>query len=194
MSTPSLPIRLRESDRGALETHFLRLGAEDRRLRFGGPIADEGLRAYVARIDFERDGVFAVHDDDLRLVAVVHVAFSEASAELGLSVLPDARGEGLGNALLTRAVMHLRNRGSPEVFVHCLTENAAMMHLARKNGMRIIPAGSESDARLAIDPPTPHSQFAEWLQDNQASVIQSVRRNARFSRTLLEFFNPAGPR
>jgi GNAT superfamily N-acetyltransferase len=194
MSTPSLPIRLRESDRGALETHFLCLGAEDRRLRFGGPIADEGLRAYVARIDFERDGVFAVHDDDLRLVAVVHVAFSEASAELGLSVLADARGEGLGNALLTRAVMHLRNRGSPEVLVHCLTENAAMMHLARKNGMRIIPAGSESDARLAIDPPTPHSQFAEWLQDNQASVVQSVRRNARFSRTLLEFFNPAGSR
>ena len=189
-----MPVRLRESDRGALETHFLSLGAEDRRLRFGGPIADEGLRAYVARIDFERDGVFAVHDDDLRLVAVVHVAFSEASAELGLSVLPGARGEGLGNALLTRAVMHLRNRGSPEVFVHCLSENAAMMHLARKNGMRIIPAGSESDARLAVDPPTPHSQFTEWLQDNQASAVQSVRRNARFTKTFLDFFNPTGSR
>ena len=194
MAITALTVRLRESDRGALEAHFLSLGAEDRRLRFGGPIADDGLRAYVAHIDFERDGVFAVQDDDLRLVAVVHVAFSDASAELGLSVLPGERGEGLGNALLTRAVMHLRNRGSPEVLVHCLSENAAMMHLARKNGMRIISAGSESDARLASDPPTPHSQFAEWLQDNHASVVQSVRRNAHFSKTFLDFLNPTGSR
>ena len=187
----ALTARLRETDRSALEAHFLSLGGEDRRLRFGSSISDDGLRAYVARIDFEHDGIFGVHDDELELLAVIHVAFSDGSAELGLSVVPEARGMGLGSALLLRAMTHLRNRGTPEVFVHCLTENGAMMHLARKHGMRIIPAGDETDARLAIDPPDAHSLFAEWLDDSHASAIQRLRRNARFSRALMGIFAPA---
>jgi GNAT superfamily N-acetyltransferase len=187
---PPLTVRLRDTDRAALETHFVALDGEDRRLRFGSNIGDLALAEYVARIDFERDGVFAVQDEELRLLAVVHVAFSAESAELGMSVLPDNRGKGLGNALFTRAVMHLRNRGTLEVFVHCLTENGAMMHLARKHGMRIIPAGAETDARLLLDPATAHSHLSEWLHDHHADALQAVRRNARVSRMIFEFLAP----
>jgi GNAT superfamily N-acetyltransferase len=182
--------RLIESDRAALEQHFLSLHGEDRRLRFGSNISDDGLREYVARLDFESDGVFAVHDDDdERLLAVIHVAFSSESAELGLSVLQGHRGKGLGNALFARAVTHLRNRGTPEVFVHCLSENGAMMHLARKNQMRIIPAGSETDARLALDPATMQTLFTEWLHDYHAAAVKTVRSNSRFAKTLLGYFS-----
>ena len=182
----STAVRLREGDRELLAAHFIALGAEDRRLRFGSGISDDGLRAYVARIDFERDGVFAVHDDaGERLLAVIHVASSPGSAELGLSVLPEQRGRGLGSALFERAVTHLRNRGTPEVFVHCLTENGAMMHLARKNGMRILPAGAETDARLALDPATPHTVYAEWLDEYKAAAVTAVRHNTRFAKALL---------
>ena len=66
--------RLRERDRPALIAHFLSLGPEDRRLRFGSAAPESLLRDYVERIDFEHDCVFAVHDDDMRPVAVVHVA------------------------------------------------------------------------------------------------------------------------
>ena len=160
-TTASLASRLHASDRAALAAHFLGLDGEDRRLRFGASISDEGVRAYVARIDFERDGLFAVHDDDSTLLAVVHVAVGKGEAEMGLSVLPGHRGKGLGNALFTRAVVHLRNRGEPWVFVHCISENAAMMHLARKHGMRIVHAGAESDAHLALQPAaTPQSVLA----------------------------------
>jgi RimJ/RimL family protein N-acetyltransferase len=188
MTEATLPMRLRIYDRPALGAHFLALDGEDRRLRFGTQIADDGLRAYVQRIDFDRDGIFAVANDDLELVAVVHVAFGDKSAELGLSVLPAVRGKGLGNALLKRAVMHLRNRGALEVFVHCLSENGAMMHLARKNGMRILAEGPETDARLVVERPTTHSHFTEWLHDNQASALQALRKNAFLSRGLLGIF------
>jgi ribosomal protein S18 acetylase RimI-like enzyme len=184
-------VRLRDSDREALEAHFLSLDGEDRRLRFGAPIGDDGLRAYVARIDFERDGLFAVQDDDLRPLAVLHIGFGDGSAELGLSVVPEARGQGLGGALFERAVMHLRNRGTPQVFVHCLTENGAMMHLARKHGMRIIPAGFETDAKLALGPPTPQSIFAEMLHDYGGVTVRRVRENARLARVLMKAFAPA---
>lgn len=185
-----LPTRLRESDRAALESHFLALDGEDRRLRFGSNISDEGLREYVARIDFERDGLFAVQDDELSLLAVIHVAFGAESAELGLSVLPASRGRGFGTTLFTRAVVHLRNRGTLQVFVHCLTENGAMMHIARKHGMRIIPAGAETDARLALAPATIHSVWSEWMQDHQADALTTVRRNARLSRAIFGYLAP----
>ena len=183
-------IRLRESDRGALEAHFLALDGEDRRLRFGSPVRDEVLQEYAARIDFERDGIFAVQDDHFRLLAAVHVAFSGENAELGLSVLSGRRGAGLGSALFSRAVIHLRNRGATEVFVHCLSENGAMMHLARKHGMRVIPAGAETEARLVLEPPTPHSHYLEWMQDNQARALNAARHNMRFSRAVLGIFSP----
>jgi hypothetical protein len=41
--------------------------------------------------------------------------------------------------------------------MHCLTENAAMMHLARKQGMRIAAASGEADAHLALQPASPAS-------------------------------------
>jgi hypothetical protein len=163
MSNRNVPItvRLHASDRDALADHFINLDGEDRRLRFGSTISNDGLREYVARIDFERDGIFAVHDDEgSRLLAVIHVALSAKSAELGL----------------------------PEVFVHCLTENGAMMHLARKNRMRIIPAGAETDARLALEPPTAQTVFTEWLHEYHAAAITTVRSNTRFAKTLLGYF------
>jgi RimJ/RimL family protein N-acetyltransferase len=188
-ASPS-PVRLRELDRPFLEKHFVSLEGEDRRLRFGSSIANEGLRAYVARLDFERDGLFAVQDEELNIVAVVHVATTGMSAELGLSVLPGWRDKGLGNALFKRAVTFLRNRGTLEVFVHCLSENGAMMHLARKNGMRIVYSGGESDARLQLDPPTANSFIDEWLGDQEARAVQAVRRHARISQLLFRTIVP----
>jgi GNAT superfamily N-acetyltransferase len=178
-------VRLRESDRALLGAHFLALAPEDRRLRFGSTISDHAIADYAARIDFGRDCVFAVHDDDLRPVAVVHVALAGATAELGLSVLPGWRGRGNGDALLKRAVVWLRNRGVLSVYVHCIAENAAMMHLARKNGMRIVYSGAESDGRLELEAPTAHSFLAEWIEDQRGFALQSLRRNARWMQALI---------
>jgi GNAT superfamily N-acetyltransferase len=187
MNDPST-LRLRESDRPALAAHFRSLGTEDRRLRFGGNVSDDVIDAYVARIDFVRDCVFAVHDDALHPVAVVHVARSGADSELGLSVLPEWRGHGYGDALFRRAVNWLRNRNIPSVLVHCLAENAAMLHLARKHGMRMVFGGGESDARLALDAPTPETHATEWMQDQHGFAVHLMRHNARWIEAL---FAPA---
>ena len=171
--SPISTIRLHALDRPALEAHFIRLDIEDRRLRFGSGISDDGLRDYVRRIDFERDGLFAVQDDPLRLLAVVHIAMGSGPAEMGLSVLPEARGQGLGNALFGRAVTFLRNRGVASVFMHCLTENAAIMHIARKNRMRVARHGTESDAHLELAPATADSYVNEWLDDQRGRAVQA---------------------
>ena len=165
-------MRLRPSDRPALLAHFIALESEDRRLRFGTPLRDAGIKAYVDRIDFVHDGVFAAHDGAMELVAAVHVACSDEKAELGLSVLPAYRNMGLGGALTEHAMMHLRNRNMTQAFVHCLSENGAMMHIARKLGMAVVPCGAETDAHIRLAPPTPQTFFTEWLHDRNADMVR----------------------
>jgi ribosomal protein S18 acetylase RimI-like enzyme len=185
-----LPVRLNASHRPALEAHFLSLGPDDRRLRFATVLHDDSVRHYVAHIDFEQGEVFAVTDHDLAIVGVVHVALAGPAAELGLSVSEGARGRGVGNALFERAVVHLRNTGVRCVYMNCLAENQAMMHLARKHGMRIMYAGGDNEAYLALESATPSSYFVEWLGDNRANSVEAFKRNARLSRNWLALFTP----
>lgn len=163
-------------DRSALEPHFLALGAKDRRLRFGAPFKDDAVRAYVARIDFERDAVFGVHDDALHLIGVAHVARSSQHAELGVSVLQAHRGRGVGGALLARAHMRARNWGVRELFMHCLTENAAMMRLACRQGMRLVLEAGEADAWLKLPPADASSHFGEVFAERVALFDYALKR------------------
>jgi len=146
-----IPVReLSRLDRTAIESHFLALAPEDRRLRFGIAIGDAAVRDYVARID-----------DELRLLAVAHLARGGRHAELGVSVLDGYRGRGMGGALLHRAHLHARNWGERTLFMHCLAENGAMMHLARRQGMAMGMAGGEADAWLELPPADAGTHFGE---------------------------------
>ena len=162
--------------RDALRTHFLALDAQDRRLRFGVSLSDDGLSTYVARIDFERDAVFGVYDDEMGLAGVGHLARAEGFAELGVSVLPSHRGEGIGGALLARTHVHARNWGVPTLFMHCLAENGAMMHLARKQGMHIVAERGEADAYLEL-PPGDATSIAKALFADRVALFDHALKS-----------------
>ncbi len=80
-------------------------------------------------------------------------------AELGLSVLPAQRSLGVGSALFRRAHMYARNHGVDELYMHCLTENAAVMHMARKQGMEVVSESAEAQAWLKL----PRADMASHL-------------------------------
>ena len=174
--TDILVRELSRLERPALEPHFLALDGEDRRLRFGIPINDDAVRAYVARIDFERDAAFGVYDDALHLIGAAHVARSDGHAELGVSVLPGHRGRGIGGALLARAHMRARNWGVRALFMHCLTENGAMMHLARKQEMEIVVESGEADAWLRLSPADASSHFGEVFAQRVALFDYALKQ------------------
>lgn len=153
MNAPPPVARLGATCRDALKEHFAALPPEDRRLRFCTSVNADAVAAYVDRIDFARDGVFGVHDDDLTLTGVAHVAIDEFAAELGISVLPAHRRRGIGGTLFDRAVEHARNRFIPTVRMRCLTQNSAIMHIARRSAMDIVVDGDEADAHLMLPPP-----------------------------------------
>ena len=160
----------------ALERHFLALAGEDRRLRFGASLNDFAVRAYVKGIDFERDAVFGVLDDELRVIGAAHLARSNGHAELGVSVLPGQRNRGIGGALLGRAHTHARNWGVRALFMHCLTENSAMMHLARKQRMEIAADTGEADAWLKLSP-ADASSYMSAVFDERAALYDYVLKS-----------------
>ena len=166
----------------ALEHHFLALEGEDRRLRFGVGLNDFAVRAYVKGINFRRDALFGVLDDKLRVIGAAHLARSNGHAELGVSVLPGHRNRGIGGALLGRAHTHARNWGVHALFMHCLTENGAMMHLAQKHRMEIVAEASEADAWLKLPPADASSYMSAVFEQGVALfdyALKSQRADAR---------------
>jgi len=58
--------RLDAGNCAALVDHFVAVPNEYLRLRFGIPMRSGSLRDHVERVDFDRDAVFGVFEDDLR--------------------------------------------------------------------------------------------------------------------------------
>ena len=169
---------------GAYAAHLRALGAEDRRLRFGQFVDDAIVERYVARIDTDRDAIFVVSDEALALVGAAHVARSGNRVELGISVLADHRRQGIGGALLQRATLHARNWGIQEFFTHCLRENAPLLRLARRHGMRIVADGVEADGFIALPAPDASSHAVELLAERIGRFDHLLKSNALARRQL----------
>lgn len=169
----------------AILDHFLALNAEDRRLRFGLVVADESLRKYVTSIRYGSDCLFGIYADDLTLLGVAHLASRSDPAELGLSVLPAARGLGIGTLLFARSVMRARNLGLSRLFMHCLAQNDAILHIARKAGMKVTTESGESDAWLELPPASLGSIGKDALENQEALVDWMMKASLAGPRALL---------
>jgi GNAT superfamily N-acetyltransferase len=191
---PSIRVKeLSERDRRRLLMHFLALDDSDRLLRFGTVLPDELITKYVQRLDFNRDSVFGVYDDNLSLVAVGHLAFAPREAlpvvtnatlksrvaEFGLSVSRTARGLGIGTKLFERAAIHCRNEDVDTLYMHCLASNQTMIYIAKKAGMEIHRAYGEADAYLTLPPASPRSVLREAVEEQVAHLDYTVKANTR---------------
>jgi RimJ/RimL family protein N-acetyltransferase len=179
-----VPIRsLGPHHRARIAVHLMALDEQDRYLRFGYAANDEQINRYVEQIDFERDDIFGVFNRKLELIAMAHLAFSTdpqmlECAEFGVSVLKKARGRGLGGRLFERAVMHARNEGVDMLFIHALSENTAMLKIARNAGARLERAGSETDAYLRLPPATLDTRMTELVEEQLAEADYRIKRQA----------------
>jgi len=181
---------LGEEHRPAIESHLLALSDSDRYLRFGYAARDAQIRRYVEGLRFGCDEIFGVFNKHLELIAMTHLAYSLESthanvAEFGVSVSAHARGRGYGKQLFDRAVTHARNHGVTMLLIHALSENAAMLSIARKAGARIMRDGSESECHLALPPADFESHVTELLEDRVARTNYRLKAHThRFRRWL----------
>ena len=115
---------------------------------------------------------------------MAHLAFAPdpallSCAEFGVSVLKKARGRGYGSRLFERAVMHARNEGVDMLFIHALSENTAMLRIARKAGATLERAGSETDAYLRLPPATLDSRMSEMVEQQLALTDYRLKVQAK---------------
>lgn len=178
--------------RRRLLRHFLALEEKDRLLRFGSKLSDELVTRYVENIDFSRDTVFGVYDRKLRLLGVGHLAFAPREkspvsgatikakvAEFGVSVSAAARGMGVGSKLFERAAIRCRNVDVDTLYMHCLSSNKVMMHIAKKAGMEIHRDFGEADAYLKLKPANSATVFQEAMEEQVATLDYFVKANMR---------------
>ncbi len=193
-SRPAVLVKqLEERDRRRMLKHFMALDDSDRLLRFGTVLPDEQLTAYVDKIDFGRDTVYGVYNRVFKLVAVGHLAFApkeqltavtvtttkDTVAEFGVSVSKSARGLGIGTRLFERAAIHCRNCDVDTLYMHCLSSNQTMMHIAKKAGMEIQREYGEADAYLRLLPPSPGTVMQEAIEEQFATIDYTFKANAR---------------
>ncbi|HZY20646.1 MAG TPA: GNAT family N-acetyltransferase [Ramlibacter sp.] len=180
-----VPIRsLGPGHRGRILAHLLALEPDDRYLRFGYTATDEQIARYVADLDFEHDEIFGIYNRKLELIAMAHLAFSRdpnasRCAEFGVSVLGKARGRGYGSRLFERASIHARNEGVDLLFIHALSENTAMLKIARNAGAKLERFGSETEAHLRLPPATLDTRMSELVVEQFALTDYRLKQQAK---------------
>jgi RimJ/RimL family protein N-acetyltransferase len=191
----AVPVReLHARYRQEILNHLLQLNDEDRRLRFGTQTPDEVIHHYVEGIDFDKDAVFGVFDLDLKLIGVAHLAYlpiikgQARAAEFGVSVLPEGRAQGLGTALLQRSAVHSSNTRIETLYVHCLVNNKAMMHLAQKAGMSVEYAYGDADAYLKLPPANPATIVEEAANEQWADMDYALKEGLKRSNEAWWWF------
>ena len=189
-----VPIRsLGPRHRVRITAHLLALEAGDRYLRFGYAATDAQISKYVDMLDFEQDEVFGIFNRRLELIALAHLAHSvvapaqgnRAMSEFGVSVLPQARRRGFGHRLFEHAMLHARNRGVQTLLIHALSENTAMLKIARSAGATVVREGAESDAWLSLPPDSFGSHIDELVGEQAAELDYRLKAGARQVGDLL---------
>lgn len=184
-----VPIRsMARRHRKRVLAHLLALDANDRYMRFGYPATDGQIEKYVLTLNFSRDEILGIFNRRLELVAVAHLAYDPvpqvpgklAMAEFGVSVLKTSRGRGFGARLFEHAALHARNRGIDTLFIHALSENTAMLSIARKAGAVVERDGSESEAWLRLPPDTVATHVGEAFERHLAEL--DFRYKAHFQK------------
>lgn len=190
-----IPIRsLGPEHRPKILEHLLALSEHDRYLRFGCMANDSHVARYVAGLDFERDEIYGVFNRRLKLVALAHLACPSAhlvdaaasTAEFGGSVLQHLRGRGFGARLFEHAMLHARNRGIAHFYIHALSENAAMLRIARNAGATVQRDGPESQATLKLPAETLASQVEQVVIEGAATLDYGLKQQARIVNAVVD--------
>jgi len=192
-TSPALiPIRsLSQHHRSQIIEHLLELDERDRYLRFGFIARDEHVIRYAEGLNFKQDEIFGITNRKLSLIAMAHLAYSPSDlrsscAEFGVSVAKSARGRGFGARLFERAAMDARNNGVLSMLIHALSENSAMLGIARRAGAVIERHGSEAQAYLRLPPASFNSRMTEIVEDHYAQLDYRLKAHAWQLHNMLD--------
>ena len=155
-------------------THLKGLTEADRYTRFCYNIKDDAIDQLILNILYNADAhhLFTATVNDT-IVGFGHLAREGNDWELAVSVDSDRQGQGVANRIMHYMIDWGKTRGVHSVFMHCITQNAKIQHLARKHGLRMVERdGSEITSRVDLPLPTPMDYTADFMREQQELMEQ----------------------
>ncbi len=176
-------------ERAQYLAHLLRLDAEDRYLRFGRNVKDDFIKEFVSQISLIKEGVIAAYDEDLKIIAAIHMApqrreGQDTWAEISISVDQAYRSQGIAGRLGGRALMWCRARGIKEIDLQWLTHNGAVTKLVKNFGGQIEGQQSEYQSRLRLDDP----HFVDFFREAYRQYVEQIQFSLGLNRRLIRRF------
>lgn len=136
--------------------HLKDLSDADRYTRFGCAVGPASVDQLILNILYNPTDhhIFTYCTDD-RIVGFGHLAREGADWELAVSVEKSHQGQGVADKLMEHMIAWGKVHGVESVFMHCISENQKIQHLARKHGLRTIDrSGHEITAKVKLPEPT----------------------------------------
>lgn len=184
-------MKIQQSDVSVLAVyanHLKHLSDADRYTRFCYNIKDENIDQFILSILYHPDDhvLFTATTDDV-VVGFGHLAREGDNWELAVSVDGAYQGQGIANKLMEHMIVWGKTRNIHSVFMHCITQNTKIQHLARKHGLKMIERdGAEVTSRVDLPPPTPMDYTADFIRE-QRELLEQMHD---IQRRLLANLNP----
>ena len=170
------------------KVHLLSLDEESRYMRFGYHIKTSQIRDLCKKWQDNADKhiVFAIENEDLEIVGVAHISLEDDPAELAFSVLQECQGQGMGDALMKRAIAYCQNHGIKSGCMVCLGSNDKIKNLARKNNILVKTEHGDASAEVSIPAPNPISIWGE-VMCNQIATIDHLGKAQKKLAQMFRF-------
>lgn len=168
--------------------HLKNLSPEDRYTRFCYNIKDEQIDQFILSILYNQQDhhLFTATVDDA-IVGFGHLAREGANWELAVSVDNNVQGQGVANKLMSFMIPWAQIHGVHNVFMHCITQNQKIQHLARKHGLRTVERdGQEITSRVELPRPTAVEYTSEFLKE-QRDLFNQIQE---LQHKMVQNFNP----
>jgi GNAT superfamily N-acetyltransferase len=157
-------IRLFPESKEWLIQHIVKLTPDDRYLRFGYSAQDEHITKYVNKTfdtasERTNDDLWYAIKVESEIAATLHVSIRGDVAEFAFTTLPEYRGQKFGQFLFARGYQIVVERNIKQIYMVCLSKNAAMRHIARKFGLAVLTHGTEAEGSINIQYPVSLKQM-----------------------------------
>ncbi len=184
--------RLNNSHREKVLNHFKRLDAESIRSRFCSFMNESAIELYVSKINFSKNGIFGIFNDDLDVIGVGECVIEDANkAEVAFCVEVEYQNQGLGGKLLERIVRFAKAREKTHLEMLCLKTNQKSQYLAKKFGLKV-KHNIDGETLAVIDMDKTISiveQFNENVDENLANYWLSQRENINHWNKIQHNYN-----
>ena len=187
-----IPRKLTPFDKQKLIDHFMNdIVENDRRLRFGYEAPDSAVKKYVedSLYNFGRINMWFVVDNGDKIIATCHVSMDleTSTAEMGCTVSPQYRNQKLGQELFNRGITWARMSGAENVFMHCLSENRTIQHIAQKGGMTVVTIDpTEKESTIQIKQNRFEAGFKDYIMDQIAIYDAAIGQQRFFAKKFMK--------